>query len=69
MNPRPLEARQSKTRPLDAPPSKARPVETPSANQPSDHRLRWPETLALTVLLLLAVVVAAGWAGLPDLLP
>ncbi len=34
-----------------------------------NHRLRWPEALAITALLLLSAVVATGWADLPPLAP
>ncbi len=34
-----------------------------------NHRQRWPETLAITTLLVLAIVLAAGWAALPPLIP
>ncbi|ACZ89257.1 hypothetical protein Aros01_05906 [Streptosporangium roseum] len=34
-----------------------------------NHRLRWPEALAITVLLLLGVLLASGSTALPPLLP
>ncbi|MBB4916597.1 hypothetical protein FHS44_003685 [Streptosporangium saharense] len=34
-----------------------------------NHRLRWPEALAITVLLTLGVLLASGLAVLPPLLP
>lgn len=34
-----------------------------------NHRLRWPEALAITALLLFAAVLASGWAVLPPLAP